>query len=75
MRSNRTKTAVILLGGATLALVLTTMAPSAADATWWRPQWRPQVRVTPEIDPGVLASTIALVAGGVAMLTDRRRRK
>lgn len=29
----------------------------------------------PEIDPGSLASAIALVSGGVAMIADRYRRK
>jgi hypothetical protein len=70
---------------ALVAVVLSTVAPTTAEANVWcwlfgcgggdtSSTTAPQ-RGAPEIDPGSLASAIALAAGGVAMLRDRVRRR
>jgi hypothetical protein len=41
---------------------------------WWRhPRPVPGPHATPELDPGALRSALTLLAGGVLLLTDRRR--
>ncbi len=41
---------------------------------WWpHPHLLPGPHATPEIDPGALRSMLTLLAGGVLLLTDRRR--
>jgi len=51
-----------------LALVLL-----ATSGTAWAGGFQPAP--TPEIDPGSLASALALLTGGMFVLTDRLRRK
>jgi hypothetical protein len=71
-----------------LAVMCSALSPSKADAGFWcwlvgncgsggsagTPQSSRQ-NDAPEIDPGALASAIALAAGGAAMLGDRVRRR
>ena len=72
---------------AALAVVLSAVAPASAHADMWcwlfgscggsshASQQTSPNRSTPEIDPGALASAIALAVGGAALLSDRVRRR
>jgi hypothetical protein len=72
---------VTLFGIGTLALALAVMAPSSAFAgicTWFPSLCGgtiPSTPQAPEIDPGTLSATFSLLAGGVLMLVERRRRR
>jgi len=44
-----------------------------ANADWWNRG--PSSSGVPEIDPGSMASAVALVVGGIFMMTDRFFRK
>jgi hypothetical protein len=73
--------------GEVMLLVTMLGAPSPANAAWWRKLWPtawwsrstvPAVSTThptPEIDPGMVRSGLVLLGGGLAVLTDRRRRR
>ena len=50
-------------------LVLALMVSPAFGRDYYGP------RATPEIDPGSLRSGLVLLAGGLLVLTDRRRRR
>ena len=75
------------VGGAML-LLSTVGAPSPANAAWWSKLWPtawwsrshdvpdvPTTHPTPEIDPGMVRGGLVLLGGGLAVLTDRRRRR
>lgn len=47
------------------------VAPETADAWWWK---RPG-REAPEVDPSTISSAIALAMGGLAVLSDKLRRR
>lgn len=58
--------------GITAAFVAATlMMPEMAEA-WWRPRQPPSA---PEIDPGTVSNAIALAMGGLAVLSDKLRRR
>lgn len=77
------------LRAAVLALTLVAMRPSVAEAGFWcwllgdcgggggsgTSQQRAPESAAPEVDPGTLATAIALAAGGAAVLGDRVRRR
>jgi len=67
MRRNWIRKILTLTASAVTLFVLATASPPSAEARIRPPS-------VPEIDPGALASTIALVVGGAAVLTGRRRR-
>ncbi len=78
------------LQAASLAVMLSALSPSAAEAGFWcwlvgncgdgrsssstTRQSAPE-HGAPEIDPGALASAIALALGGAALIGDRVRRR
>jgi hypothetical protein len=79
-RSHRSSrlTRALIGGGIFAALALLAAAPAWARQ-WGRPPhfphpvlW-PEPRSTPEIDPGALRGALTLLAGGMLVLTDRRR--
>ena len=61
----------LAVGGLFLVLIASGIAPSAVFAQSFRPRPRP----TPEIDAGLARSAIAVLIGGVLVLTDRWRRR
>jgi hypothetical protein len=65
-----------LLGSVALAATLTAIAsPARAQSNAvTRPIIGPISRV-PEVDPATLGATLAVLAGGVLLLLDRRRQK
>lgn len=81
----------VVLRAIVVAALLCAARPSVAEASFWcwllgdcgghgtgtstTSERDAPVRATPEIDPGTLASAIALAAGGAAMLGDRVRRR
>jgi hypothetical protein len=69
-----TRTQFYLSIGITAAWMVATMVmPETADAFWW---WKPRNPPTaPEIDPGTVSSAIALAMGGLAVLSDKFRRR
>ena len=63
-----------LIGVITIAsafVVATTVTPETASAFFF---YRP-TRGAPEVDPGTLGSAIALALGGLAVLSDKLRRR
>jgi hypothetical protein len=84
MGNKLSRPAVLGFRAAIAALMFSAIAPAPAEADFWcsllgvgcggSATSRSQPGV-PEIDPGALASAIALAAGGVAMLNDRVRRR
>lgn len=48
--------------------------PAMRKMTWMRAGAGGSAGAAPEIDPGTLRGALALVAGGLAILRDRRRR-
>ncbi len=68
-----TRTQFHLSIGITAAFMVATMVmPEMADASWWRTRRVPQA---PEIDPGTISNAIALAMGGLAVLSDKLRRR
>jgi hypothetical protein len=55
-------------------MVMSIAMPETADAFFWHWKKKP-TRGAPEIDPGSLSSAIALAMGGLAVLTDKLRRR
>ena len=65
-----TRTQFYLSIGITAAWMVATMVmPEVADAFWRNPP------TAPEIDPGTVSSAIALAMGGLAVLSDKIRRR
>lgn len=52
-------------------MLASAVMPETADAWWWK---RPG-REAPEIDPSTISSAIALAMGGLAVLSDKIRRR
>ena len=70
----------VILGMAAAVAVLASSSPAAARQ-WGRPAtnrppsiW-PRPNPTPEVDPGALRGALTLIAGGLLVLSDRRRRR
>lgn len=60
---------------AVVALTVMSIAmPEAAEAFWSWKKRRP-ARQVPEIDPGTISNAIALAAGGLAVLSNKLRRR
>jgi hypothetical protein len=53
-------------------MLATAVMPESADAWWWT---KPSPRDAPEIDPNTISSAIALAMGGLAILSDKLRRR
>jgi hypothetical protein len=87
MGSGLQRRASLTLRAAFMAVIISALSPTAAHADFWcwlvgncgggggtTHESSPQ-REAPEIDPGALASAIALAAGGAVLLGDRVRRR
>jgi hypothetical protein len=54
-------------------MAATLMMPETAEAWWWKKPRQPPT--APEIDPGTVSNAIALAMGGLAVLSDKLRRR
>ena len=87
MRGRLHRRARALSGAAAVAVMVTIVAPAPAHADFWcwlfksgcdggpTTQQSSDRAAAPEIDPQALAGTLAMLAGGAAILADRVRRR
>lgn len=68
--STRTQFYLTLTMTAAFMLATVTM-PEMADASWWKKK----PRDVPEIDPSTISNAIALAMGGLAVFSDKLRRR
>jgi hypothetical protein len=74
----RTSKAVIVVGAFVACMQASSVwarRPFPFGPGGWRPHPHPVPgpRATPEIDPGALRGALTILAGGMLLLTDRRR--
>lgn len=70
-----TKKQIITIAIAAALMAASTLMPEAADANGYRRPRHTRTNSAPEVDPSTVSSALALAVGGLAVLSDKLRRR